>query len=383
MTNKQPKYSLIKQQSDLLDIVSILEKEPSIGVDLEADSMFHYLEKVCLLQISTKTQNILIDPLAIEDMSPLKNVFADSSIRKVFHGADYDIRSLYRDFGIQVNSLFDTQIAARFLGQRELGLASLLKTHFGIIVEKKYQKRDWSKRPLSDAMLSYAVYDSKHLIELSQILEKALHERELSFCMEEECLLLSRVRPAVRDDSPLFIRFKGAKKLDSRKLAILEAILQFRNSMAMQKDRPPFKIMGNAPIFQMVELVPENKNELEMINGFSHRQIKMYSKGLLNSIDEAINLPDNELPKYPEIKRQGNNSNRRITMRVKAFKSWREQRAAQMGVDSPLVCTNIQIQTIASVYPKNQEELKKIDGIKAWQIKLFGKDICDLLKSIG
>jgi ribonuclease D len=186
---------LIEKDADLNKIVAELQKEPAIGVDLEADSMFHYQEKVCLLQISTHTLNIVIDPLSVQDLSPLAPVFGDARIRKVFHGADYDIRSLYRDFGIEVHSLFDTQVASRFLGARETGLASLLKMRFDVSSDKRYQKKDWSQRPLSAAMLTYAVQDICYLLPLAGILERELMEKGLLFCVEEECEQLSGVRP--------------------------------------------------------------------------------------------------------------------------------------------------------------------------------------------
>ncbi|NQT70264.1 MAG: ribonuclease D, partial [Desulfobacteraceae bacterium] len=132
-------YVLIENDADLKKIIPKLQGEAAIGVDLEADSMFHYQEKVCLVQISTQRLNLLIDPLSVKDLFPLAPVFADREIRKVFHGADYDMRSLYRDFGIEVHSLFDTQIAARFLGLRETGLASLLQEKFNVSSDKKYQ----------------------------------------------------------------------------------------------------------------------------------------------------------------------------------------------------------------------------------------------------
>jgi ribonuclease D len=186
---------LIENDAELKKSVAKLQQEPAIGVDLEADSMFHYQEKVCLLQISTPAQNIIIDPLSVQDLSPLAPVFADTRIRKVFHGADYDIRSLYRDFGIEVHSLFDTQVAARFLGVRETGLASLLKVRFDVLSDKKYQKKDWSQRPLPEAMLKYAVQDICYLLPLADMLERELIEKGLLFCVEEECEQLSGVRP--------------------------------------------------------------------------------------------------------------------------------------------------------------------------------------------
>jgi len=201
-------YMLIENDADLYKIVVELQKEQAIGVDLEADSMFHYPEKVCLLQISTPALNIVIDPLSVEGLSPLAPIFADARIRKVFHGADYDVRSLYRDFGIEVHSLFDTQMAARFLGIRETGLASLLKKKFYVLSDKRYQKKDWSQRPLPAAMLQYAVQDICHLLPLASILERELMEKGLLFCVEEECELLSSVRPNLSKNRPFFLNFK-------------------------------------------------------------------------------------------------------------------------------------------------------------------------------
>jgi ribonuclease D len=107
-----------------------LEKQKIIGVDLEADSMYHFKEKVCMIQIATQHATAVIDPLQIKNLSVLKPVFRRADIQKIFHGADYDVRSLYRDFRISVNNLFDTELACRFLGYRESGLEAVLKNRF-------------------------------------------------------------------------------------------------------------------------------------------------------------------------------------------------------------------------------------------------------------
>jgi len=143
MSSDRTLYILVKDQSALARMAAELEKEKAIAVDLEADSLFHYREQVCLLQISTRLQNYLVDPLVLKDLSSLSPIFANPRVRKVFHGADNDIRALYRDFRIDVNGLFDTQIAARFLGNGETGLAGLLKENLGVFLDKKFQKKDW------------------------------------------------------------------------------------------------------------------------------------------------------------------------------------------------------------------------------------------------
>ncbi len=380
MNKKQPPYLLVKDQADLRRIASGLEREQAIGVDLEADSLFHYQEKVCLVQISTPSENILVDPLSLDDLSPLSPVFADPNIRKVFHGSDYDIRSLYRDFDIQVNALFDTQIAARFLGSTETGLAPLLNEKLGVRVEKKYQKKDWSERPLPDAMLAYAVQDTCHLLPLSRILEKELKAKDRLFCVEEESKLLSGVRPAPLNDNPLFLKFKGAKRLDPRGLAVLESILRLRDDVARRRNRPPFKILGNEPILEIVERRPVTERDLEGIKGLSPRQAKMLGQSILKKTCESISLPEEELPVFPP-----NNVTRiraKVSRRIKALRSWRERRSQEMSVDPSLVCTNAQIQSIALTDPKLRKDLEGISTIRAWQRRLFGSEICRILKGM-
>jgi len=381
LIREQPAYLLVKDRSTLSHIAAGLEKETSIGVDLEADSMFHYPEKVCLIQISTPLQDILVDPLSFDDLSPLSPVFADPNIRKVFHGADYDIRSLYRDFDIEVNSLFDTQIAARFLGARETSLARLLKERLGVLVEKKYQKRDWSERPLPAAMLAYAVQDTCHLLSLSRILEKELRVKDRLFCVKEECKLLSKVRPAPPNGNPLFLRFKGASRLDPRGLAVLESILQLRDDTARRRDLPPFKILRNEPIMEIAERRPMTEEDLGHIKGLSTKQLMMLGHSILEKIDESTKLPENKLPAFPWSSKE--RISHTVSKKVQALREWREQRAKEMGIDLSLVCTNAQIQSLALAYPKNLKDLEGIDTIKAWQRRLFGSEICYRLKGIG
>ncbi|MBE9522790.1 MAG: ribonuclease D, partial [Proteobacteria bacterium] len=378
MNQTQPQYILVEKYPDLCRIGAALQKEEAIGVDLEADSMFHYQERVCLLQISTRTQNILVDPLAVKDVSPLTPVFADSRVRKVFHGADYDIRSLYRDFGIEVHSLFDTEIAARFLGFRESGLASLLRHMFGLIIEKKYQKRDWSQRPLPPPMCVYAAQDSCHLLTLSRLFEKKLRTKGLLFCVEEECEALSKVRPAPREDSPLFLKFKGAGKLDSRSLAVLEALLQFRDDVARRRDLPPFKIVGNLPLLEMAQKKPVTPNKLIALRGLSPKQVKSLGQPLLERIREALNLPEEALPTYPRKPRPA--YDHKVTRRVKALREWREHRASSLGIDSALTLSNAQIRALALENPDHPHALEQMTEIKNWQKHLFGPEICALLK---
>jgi ribonuclease D len=381
MNQRHPQYILVEKYPDLHRIGAGLQKEEAIGVDLEADSMFHYQERVCLIQISTRTQNILVDPIAVKDLSPLASIFADSRVRKVFHGADYDIRSLYRDFGIEVHSLFDTQIAARFLGFRETGLASLVKHVLGLIIEKKYQKKDWSQRPLPPSMCTYAAQDACHLLTLSRLFEKKLRTKGLLFCVEEECGTLSMVRSGPRVESPLFLKLKGAGKLDPRSLAVLEALLQFRDDVARRRDLPPFKILGNLSLLEMAQKKPVTETELRAMRGLGSKQVTSLGWPLLERIHDALKLPKDALPTYPRKPRPA--YDHKVTKRVKALREWREQRASSLGIDLALILGNTQIRALALEHPDHPLALERMTQIKNWQKHLFGPEICSLIKRVG
>jgi ribonuclease D len=165
---------MVEDDEALVALAERLRSATVIGVDTESDSMYHYKEKVCLVQITDAHGDIIVDPLTIDDMSPLEPIFADPSVVKIFHGADYDIVSLKRDFGYQTNNLFDTLVAAQFLGLQGLGLADLIGRFFGIPIDKKFQRHDWSRRPLHPEHLDYARGDTHWLLALREILLRRL-----------------------------------------------------------------------------------------------------------------------------------------------------------------------------------------------------------------
>jgi ribonuclease D len=378
LNKKKISYKYISTFSTLVHEARALLDEKSIGVDLESDSLFHYTEKVCLLQISTNTKNLLIDPLAIKDLSPLEPVFSSGGIRKILHGADYDIRSLYRDFKIEVSSLFDTQIAARILGSTETGLASLLREHFNIKLEKKYQKRDWSKRPLSDSMLTYGVYDTCYLIPLSRILEESLIEKYRFKWFEEECELQCRVRFARASEEPLFMKFKGARNLAPRNLAVLEAILNLREELARKKDRPPFKVLRND---QILSIAAEEPSDIHKLRSLSESQVRKMGRIILNRVNEVLKIPEGELPRYPKSKSRPIEPEQ--NKNIKTLKDWRSKTAGKLDLDPSLLCTNAQIQSLVQACPEDVSRLCKMDILKKWQVNLFGRELCRMFREMS
>ncbi|MDF1592730.1 MAG: HRDC domain-containing protein [Desulfobacterales bacterium] len=374
-------YRVINTALQLQEAVKLLETEKTVAFDLEADSMYHYKEKVCLIQMAAGHTVILIDPLAVPDLSPLKPVFANPDIRKVLHGADYDIRSLYRDFHIKINHLFDTQLASRFLGAVETGLDAVLTKRFNVKLEKKYQKKDWSRRPLPPEMMAYAARDVLYLIPLAKILEEELIQKDRLFWVVEENRVLSKVRPNSTHHEPLYLNFKGAGRLSPRELGILEALLLFRRTVAAKKDRPLFKVLGNPTLLSIVKNRPETVQGLERVQPLSAKQIGIYGRDLIEKVTTALTIPAENLPRYPR---------QRVPMlkpavrkRVKVLNAWRETVAAQLALDPALICSKGLMVALARLNPRTPPELENITEMKNWQKKMFGKEIVAVLKKAG
>ena len=363
---------IINVTDRLAEVAAVLSRQTEIAVDLEMDSLHNYREKVCLIQISTRSESWLIDPLAIKDLSPLAGPLSDPDILVVMHGSDYDIRSLHRDFGIEVNNLFDTMIAARFLGIPEFGLAALLKARFGIELDKKYQRADWSKRPLSREMSAYAVADTSDLLPLYDQFRLELAQNGRLPWVEEECRLVCQAR-VTEKEGPLFLYCKGAGKLRGRNLAILEGLLQLRDELAKNQDRPPFKIMSAETLLEIAESTPRTTQELSRIKGMTPSQINRYGSELLEAVTRGIEMPEERLPRFPRARK--NDLIEGARERLKKLKSWRDQRSAELGLEPGLLAPNWLLESFADFNPATSAGFESISGLRQWQKDLFANDM--------
>lgn len=378
--SQTPDYRFVDTVAALETFVRQTADAGMVAVDLEADSMFHYREKVCLLQMAANGNTIVIDPLKVPDLSVLKPIFEDQCIIKVFHGADYDVRSLYRDFGININNLFDTQLACMYLGHPATSLESVVAHRFGVELNKQYQKKDWSQRPLPDEMVAYAASDVIYLIPLAQALMAELEAKGRLPWVVENCLTLSQVRAPESDHAPMFLRFRGAGKLSSRQLAVLEALLQARDSLARQKDRPLFKVLSNTVLLKMAYAMPATMEELKNSRILTPKQMNMYGQLLVAAVHEALQLPQNRLPVYP--RRKTPRLSPRIPPRVQALRQWRDQVALDLDLDPALLFNKAMLRDLARLKPQASGEMQQIPNIHHWQIETFGEQIVSLLKKM-
>jgi ribonuclease D len=379
MIDVMPCYRLLETAQDLEKLGARLNQETSIALDLEGDSLYHYREKICLIQIAAGNECFLIDPLIITDLSPLAPCLANPEIRKILHGADYDIRSLDRDYRFHIQNLFDTESAARFLGIRETGLEALLGARFQIQLNKRFQKTDWSKRPLTEPLLAYAATDVAYLIPLAEILMEELETLgRLSWVLEEGDRL-TRVRFNPPFSGPLFLQFKGGRHLDPRTLALLENLLQFRKAQAEKRDRPLFKIVG-ADVLKAVALErPQALDQLKGIKGLSTKQIDRMGEELLDCLRRGLAVPESDLPRFPPALRP--RVDPAAAVRVKALKGWREKRARGLNLDPGVVFSNTLIDQIGEKNPRTLPDLDSIPDLRQWQRQVFGAEILEVISS--
>lgn len=375
----QSGYTFIETAAALADFARAARQVEMLAVDLEADSMYHYQEKVCLLQMAANGHTVVIDPLKVPDLSALAPVFSDAGIRKVFHGADYDVRSLYRDFGITINNLFDTQLASMYLGCTETSLEAVVHQRFGVQLDKRYQKKDWSCRPLPPEMVAYAASDVIYLIPLAKTLQKELADKGRLDWVEEGCRLLSQVRPQ-ENCQPMFLKIRGAGKLAPRQLAVLEELLQLRDRLARHKDRPLFKVISNAALLKIATLIPTDEAQLAESRALSKKQMEMYGQAVLTAVEKGRRLKGAQLPVYP--RRKSPRLSHRIPKRVKALRTWRDHHAADLQLDPPLLLNKALLREIAICKPQEMNALRQIPNLQRWQADAFGKQIIDIIKNI-
>ena len=372
-----PNTPILSDSPGVAALAAELAREQVIAVDLEADSMHSYQDKVCLLQVTIPSKTVLIDPLADVDLTPLHAVLADPSVRKIFHAADYDIRCLNRDFNIQIRGLFDTMIASQFIGEEKVGLADVLGKYFNVTLDKKFQRADWSQRPLSGEMIAYAAEDTRHLHRLAELLEKRLEEKGRLSWAAEEFALLEQVK-FQGNNGPLFLRVKGAGTLDRRSLAVLEELLQWRDKEAQRRDRPPFKVLGNRELLEIARTTPASQQALSTLKDVPPRVAERYGRVLLMAVQRGMELPDSDLPVYPRGERPERDP--QAERLLKLLKEWRIQISGELEMDPGIVINNALLEDISRRRPRDMAALRKIDGLKNWQAEALGEGLLGVVK---
>ena len=377
-------YEVIETGPDLDALAQYLLGEKVIAIDTEADSFYHYFDKTCLVQIATRRQIYLIDPLALggpSELAALGPVFASPDIRKIFHAAEYDIFVLKRDCSFEFANLFDTMVSAQMLGYPSVGLASLAERHFDVKLPKDEQRSDWSQRPLTPRQLSYAAADVLYLIELSEQLTKLLREaKRLRWAQEEFTALTRRQWPDREFDSLGYLRIKGARKLDPKALAILRELSLMRDARARELDRPPFKVLGNRTLLEIAEKKPRKLADLGTIKGITDLLLRRIGRNVMAAVRAGRKEEHGPIPKLAPSGRK--RMDRGCERRLAALKRWRTRRSGELEMDPGVLCPNSTLEAIAWRDPDGAPDLDEVPEVKGWFGKEFGAEVVAASRSV-
>ncbi len=371
MTNNEPLPNpiYIDTARALNTLLNILRSEKCIAVDTESDSLYVYHEKVCLIQFSTSTADYLVDPLSGIDIALLGVIFADPQIEKIFHAAEYDVICLRRDYGFEFANLFDTMQAARILGLPKLGLSSLLEEYFAVIIDKRFQKANWGKRPIPQAMADYARLDSHYLIPLRNKLASALKESKHVKVAQEDFMRIAH-SASIPNDKPCYTAVRGYHTLTPQQLAILAELCAYRDRVANQANLPPFKILSSAIL---LEIAKANSEDLSTIPGLSDRLLHRYAKGLL----EAARLGKTKPPIYLDHRSKPSEA---YIARLERLKKWRLQLASEKTVESDVVLPREILEEIAKKNPTTDQDLAVLMQDVPERFHLYRSSILKILK---
>ncbi len=374
-STSQPKW--VDTTAELNNLINVLSNEPLISVDTESDSLYSYFEKVCLIQFSIPAADYLVDPLTV-DISGLSAIFADVAIQKIFHAAEYDFLSLKRDYGFVFNNLFDTMLAARILGWSRYGLGHLLAQHFGVELDKRFQRYNWGRRPLSNKAINYAHLDTHYLITLREIQLKELIKFDRLREATEAFERLTQVQPTPKVFDPDdFWRIKGTRDLISQQQAVLQQLYILRDKIARKINRPPFKVMNDGILVELAKESPQSYQELKMIKGVGERVLHYNG----NDILDAINKGFLATPPHHSHNNHHYRPSDTTMARYETLRQWRNSLAAERGVEPDVIINNHTLMDIAKHNPKTLHNLTQLNILGKWQIETYAKLLLNVLNN--
>ncbi len=358
----------------LTDISGVRE----IAVDTEGASFHRFIDRIYLLQISTRDRSAIVDPLPIGMPAGLGAILQNPDVEVVFHDADYDLRLLYQDYGWHVNRIFDTRIAAQLLGIKAFGLAALLDQFFEVKLDKKHQRADWSLRPLTRGMLDYAAQDTRYLLDLRDELRSRLEKLGRLAWAEEEFARLEGTKWDDDDASLSFLRIKGARDLTRRELALLRELVPWRDSVAREVDRATFRVMGNEVLLEIARTAPRTVKDLSSLKGMPRGILDRGGSAILGAVQRGLEVAEEHLPRFPRSAKWEREDD--FDARVAKLKSVRDQAATRLNLDPGVLCSRERLEAVARRKPEKATDLEDVPGIRRWQIAEMGDDFVAALK---
>ena len=362
-------------------VIDELDKTRVLAVDTEADSMHSYIEKVCLVQLATDGDRAyVVDPLALPELEALREPLGSSDVTVVFHGADFDVTSLRRDFDFEFTQIFDTMVASQLLGDEKLSLRDLVERYFGVVLAKAHTRADWGKRPLTRAELEYSYLDVAYLVELEQIQRDRLEAADLSAEAEIEFVRLAGRAPVVREFDPHgWTRVKGSRDAPAVEQAILHALHAVRDVHARQLDRPLFKVLGNESILRIAKARPTSRGALQDVKGVSSYASNRMGTEILAAVRLGIER-EKAPPRPPKKSDPAKKLDHTAQKRLGRLRDWRGRVADKARLTTLAILPNYAMFEVARVRPRTLDDLECVAGVGRCRTEKWGNEILKLVR---
>jgi ribonuclease D len=370
----------IRNEAEIGRVAEALRAAPLFAVDTEAAGYHRYHDRICLLQISTRTETFLVDTLTVHDLGELAPLFADASHEVVLHDADYDLRLLARDYDLRIGGLFDTKLSAQLLGEQAFGLGALVEKFLGTRLDKKHQRADWAQRPLPAEMLSYAAEDTRHLPELRDRLKQSLEEASRLHWAEEEFGLREQTRWDA--DAPAgegYLKVKNTRDLAPRQMAALRELYEWREELAKKRDVATFRVVSNEVLIAAARALPRDVRALANTQGVPGSIAERHGAEMIAAVERAAVLSEAELPRRERGPRRPP-PDADFDAVVERLKKARDAAAETLGLDRGFLMPRQQLEAIARMRPRSEVELLQIPDMRRWQVEALG---APLLKALG
>jgi ribonuclease D len=375
-----PPYTLVATAESFDVMMDRLMRASRLAIDIEADSLYHYYEKVCLIQISTESDTYILDPLAINRVGELAPLMSDSSVEKVFHAAGYDVYCLRRDYNFTFAGIFDTHVAAQLLGYEFLGLSNLMESILGVHHSKRRQRDDWSQRPLIAEQLEYAAMDTHHLLRLRDSLEADLKAKgRLGWAQEEFEAAAAVERREKEFDAEGFRRIKGNRDLSPQDQVALRALYIFRDEIARKMDVPPFKVLNNSTLIDLVQNPPLTVESMFKRRGISNRVARKYAASIIKLIAESRKQSPAIL-EHP-VRSNWKAPGRLAKLRMEKLKIWRNEKAKELGLHVGVIFPAYQLEMLAMTPPSDLDAFALLPDMRKWRTREFGEELIQLLRN--
>ena len=377
----QPTAAYLDTDAEVGRFLGEIGRTRELAIDTEGASFHRFVDRIYLIQLSTRERHAIIDPLAIAAPGSLGALLEDPQVEVVFHDADYDLRLLHQDYGWHVTNIFDTRISAQLLGITAFGLGALLERSFGMKLDKKHQRADWSMRPLTPGMLDYAAQDTLHLLGLRDEMKGELQAKGRWAWAQEEFQRLEGTRWDPEAPGSSFLRVKGARDLTRRELAILRELVAWRDAVALQLDRATFRVVANEVLLEIARSAPATAEALGAIKGMPRGMMERSGRNVLEAVQRGFAVPEAQLPKFPRAARWDKDPD--FDAKVSKLKSVRDAAAKRLALDPGVLCSRERMEAIARSLPRSVDELAEVPGLRKWQVAEMGDGFIAALKEFA